>query len=342
MLNKIKQLVILLRKKFFGRSPETIYHNELSVNRINAKIKSELRTKRDFIDLPRYEIYFAFLKKLGLWRNFQILSTKDLLILRGNNIRPLIINENNDKVIIFCHGVTGNQWSLFYCAHLMLQLGYQVIVYDAREHGVSGKSYVSLGKTEANDLEDIINWTQKYCQPRWIGLYGFSMGAATLLFWLGSFQRKNPKVKFLICESPFDSFSKQFKESIGTENIKSWRYLTASRFLKYILPTAYNLEEANPISILPDKLNFKLLLLHGATDSTISWKASRNIWKHFYKNPMNRKYVNCYFVAGADHGEVPFIGDALVGRLRWIKTRQQKSRFATFTELLTAFLRKNF
>jgi hypothetical protein len=168
------------------------------------------------------------------------------------------------------------------------------------------------------------------------------MGAATLLFWLGSFQRKHLKIKFLICESPFDSFSKQFKESIGTEDIKSWRYLTASRFLKYVLPTAHNLEEVNPISILPDELNFKLLLLHGTTDSTISWKASRNIWKHFYKNPMNRKYVNCYFVAGADHGEVPFIGDALVGRLRWIKACRQKSRFATFTEFLTAFLRKNF
>ena len=157
MLNKIKQLVTLLRKKFFGGSPGTIYHNELSVNRINNKIKSELGIKRDFINLLHYEAYFAFLKKIGLWRNFQVLSTKDLLILRGSNIRPLIINENNDKIIIFCHGVTGNQWSLFYCVHLMLQLGYQVIVYDAREHGISGRSYVSLGKTEANDLEDIIN-----------------------------------------------------------------------------------------------------------------------------------------------------------------------------------------
>ena len=40
----------------------------------------------------------------------------------------------------------------------MLQLGYQVIIYDAREHGVSSKSYITLGKTEASDLEDIINF----------------------------------------------------------------------------------------------------------------------------------------------------------------------------------------
>lgn len=341
MLNKIKQLINLLRKKFFSSSLKTIHHNELSVNRINAKIKSELRIKQDFINLSHYEIYFAFLKKLGLWRSFQILSTKDSLILRGNNIRPLVINENNDKIIIFCHGVTSNQWGLFYCAHLVLQLGYQVIIYDAREHGISGKSYITLGKTEANDLEDVINWAQKYCQPRQIGLYGFSMGAATLLFWLDSFQEQHPEVKFLICEAPFDSFSKQLKNLTGTKNVNTWRYITASRFLKYILPTVLT-EEIDPISVLPDKLNLKLLLLHGTTDSTISWKASHNIWQYFHKNPVNRKYVNCYFFVGADHGEIPFIGDALVGRLRWIGDRRQKSQFNTFTELLTTFLRKNF
>lgn len=66
MLNKIKQLIILLRKKFFGGSPENIHHSELSVNRINAKIRSESKIKQDFVNLARYETYFAFLKKLGL------------------------------------------------------------------------------------------------------------------------------------------------------------------------------------------------------------------------------------------------------------------------------------
>jgi len=66
MLNKIKQLFALLRKKIFGGSRKTIYHNELSVKRINPKIRSELKIKQDFINLHAYEIYFAFLKKIGL------------------------------------------------------------------------------------------------------------------------------------------------------------------------------------------------------------------------------------------------------------------------------------
>jgi pimeloyl-ACP methyl ester carboxylesterase len=38
-----------------------------------------------------------------------------------------------------------------------LQVGYSVLIYDARNHGMSGKSYLTLGEVEADDLEDIIN-----------------------------------------------------------------------------------------------------------------------------------------------------------------------------------------
>lgn len=341
MFSKIKKTILLLKKRFFLRSPKTIFNSKLNIDQTNAKIKAELGINQNFINLAHYEVYFSFLKNLGLWHNFQILSTEDSLILRGSIIRPLVINENNDKVIIFCHGVTSNRWGLFYCVHLVLQLGYQAVIYDARDHGISSKSYITLGKIEAKDLEDIINLIYKHCQPRQIGLYGFSMGAATLLFWLGSFQDQHPEIKFLICEAPFDSFSDQLKNLAGAENISSWRYLAATRFLKYIFPTTKNLEEANPISALPEKLSIKLLLLHGTNDATILWKSSYNIWQYFQKFPDNHQYINCYFFIGADHGEVPFIGDALVGRLRWIKNRRQKSRFDTFTELLINFLKKN-
>ena len=95
------------------------------------------------------------------------------------------------------------------------------------------------------------------------------MGAATLLFWLGLFQKQHPEVKFLICEAPFDSFSAQFKRLTGSKT-NSWRRLIAERFLKYALPASPNLADIDPLSALPDKLSLKLLLLHGTTDITTS------------------------------------------------------------------------
>jgi len=40
--------------------------------------------------------------------------------------------------------------------HLVLQRGYRVVTYDARNHGLSDKFSTSLGQTEACDLQDVI------------------------------------------------------------------------------------------------------------------------------------------------------------------------------------------
>jgi alpha-beta hydrolase superfamily lysophospholipase len=66
--------------------------------------------------------------------------------------------------------------------HLALQRGYSVISYDARNHGVSSKSYTSLGQIESCDLQDVIDYSIRKYDPESIGLYGFSMGASTILF----------------------------------------------------------------------------------------------------------------------------------------------------------------
>jgi hypothetical protein len=225
-----------------------------------------------------------------------------------------------------------------------LQLGYQVVTYDFRNHGSSDQApYITPGEVEASDLEDVINWVQKFCSARQIGLYGFSWGASCLLFWLSYFQNQHPEIKFLICEAPFDDFSYRLGSLAKVKKSAQLKHSYAQRLLKYFFPQlSYSPEKKEPISILPDKLSLKLLLLHGIADTVISWRASYNIWKYFWKNPVNRLKVNCYLFVDADHGEAPIIGNVLLGKLRWVRNLRRKSRFETFTELLITFLKKNF
>jgi alpha-beta hydrolase superfamily lysophospholipase len=114
-------------------------------------------SKRDAVDVNAYQKYFNFLEKLGLREDFSVITTHDGLVLYATIFRPLLINKNNDKMIIFCHGLTNNRWSLFYTMHLALQRGYQVVSYDARNHGISSQSSTTLGQVEACDLQDIID-----------------------------------------------------------------------------------------------------------------------------------------------------------------------------------------
>ena len=144
---------------FFAPAPPipTVLDSQVSISIINDKIKLLKGTSRDSIKPVAYQKYFDFLERLGLSEEFNVTTTRDNLILQGTSIQPVLINENNRKVVIFCHGVTNNRWSLFYTMNLALQRGYQVVSYDARNHGSSGKSPTSLGQIEACDLQDVID-----------------------------------------------------------------------------------------------------------------------------------------------------------------------------------------
>jgi len=345
MLKKI----ILWLKKMLGLArwdpKSTVFTEGSFTGIINDKIKRKTGIK-EFICLREYEKYFTFLRELKLCEDFQITTTYDYLILKGTYIKSPVFNENNKKLIIFCHGITNNRWSLFYVIHLVLQVGYSVLIYDARNHGKSEKFYLTLGKNEANDLEDIINWAKERIQPTAVALYGFSMGAATLLFWLSNFQRRHLEVKAVICEAPFDNFFEQLTNFLsnpfwgGSLFFKKKEIFFWKNIQRFFSVEKETIITANPLDELPYDLAPKLLLLHGLKDKIISWQSSLNIWKHFQKNMGDNSRVNAYFFHYAGHGEVPFFGDALANNIRWIKQKKSNSRFS-YSSLLYSFLTKN-
>ena len=314
---------------------------QVSIGLINDKIKLLKGTNKNAINVVAYQKYFDFLEKLGLREDFSVITTHDGLVLYATIIRPLLINENNNKSVIFCHGLTNNRWSLFYTMHLALQRGYQVVSYDARNHGLSGKSSTTLGQIEACDLEDIIDCVKKKYQLKKIGLYGFSMGAATLTFWLGYFAGPgNSEVVFAICETPFDRFNTQYERALGSGINYYWKHLVLKKMIKDTLHSSQEkLERVNPYLVLPESLPVKLLLLHGLEDAVIDWRASFKLHYQLSKNKLNKNKINLYLCRHADHGELPFISDYVPHSLCW-KNRKKKSQF-NFTTLFCNYLQKN-
>ncbi|CAG8677927.1 21361_t:CDS:2, partial [Racocetra persica] len=136
-------------RRFFSPSvtAPSVADTQTSIEIINDKIKLIKGTNKNKINVVAYQKYFNFLEKLGLQENFRVITTYDELTLDVTLIRPLLINKNNNK------------------------LGYQVVSYDARNHGLSGKSATALGQIEACDLQDIITWVKEKYRPEKIGLY---------------------------------------------------------------------------------------------------------------------------------------------------------------------------
>lgn len=345
-LSWLKEIAPSSRNFFsFSRYDPTIKSVERSIEKVNRKISIHNNHNEKSISFNDYDNYFNTLKSLGLWEDFEILTTNDNLIIKGSVISSPLINNNNEKIIIFCHGVTNNRWSLFYCIHLVLQMGYRVVIYDARNHGMSQKSYNTLGKIESLDLEDIVNWVNKKYMPFRLGFYGFSMGSATLLFWIGQFQDFHPEVSFVICESPLDDFKERFRNFIDDDLLEekndTWKHYLIYNLAMKVLNSPVDLISIKPIDLLPKKINFKFLLLHGINDTVIPVQSSFNIWEKLNKEKENWGKVNLYLFDHADHDEVAFFGDFFPNNLRWIKKKDKNSKFC-FSSLLFSFLSKNF
>lgn len=126
--------------------------------------------------------------------------------------------EKTNNEIILAHGVTSNKSDVSYLAKILNKNGFNVIVFDHRYHGENKKvgNWVGFGVLEKDDINKIINNELKQNPKLKFGLYGVSMGAASVVNY-GIKYNKQDKVKGIVAESCFkDMYNQMNKESKST------------------------------------------------------------------------------------------------------------------------------
>ncbi|ATZ19011.1 alpha/beta hydrolase [Williamsoniiplasma somnilux] len=149
---------------------------------------------------------------------------KDLQIIAFDNLVPFkfetedgvvidameyITDPKSDKWIISSHWFAGNKYWALYWAKPFIVLGYNILVYDFRNHGASEKSDVTMGLKESYDLLGAMNWLKNNKKYKTLGLMGVSMGAFTTNYVLAKHHDKlaDYKVKFAISDVTYGSIS---------------------------------------------------------------------------------------------------------------------------------------
>jgi fermentation-respiration switch protein FrsA (DUF1100 family) len=112
-------------------------------------------------------------------RDVQFTSTVDNIALKG-----WFVDSPGDKTVLIVHGRDGvrsdKTIGLMDIAKTLRANGYDVLLYDARDHGLSGGERYTLGAYEVRDVEGALNYLKSQGRTR-VGVMGFSMGAATVL-----------------------------------------------------------------------------------------------------------------------------------------------------------------
>lgn len=144
-------------------------------------------------------------KEHKLWGDYDDYEKEDYIVkgLNDYDLHVTLVKNPipSDKYVIISHGFKSNRYGAVKYVDSYIDLGFNCIIYDMRDHGENEKAAVSLGQFESEDLYKLIEDTYNRYGNIKLGLHGESMGAATSLTVLS----KKPKVDFVVADCGFSN-----------------------------------------------------------------------------------------------------------------------------------------
>ena len=195
----------------------------------------------------------------------------------GLSLRGWYVPTQNGATIILVHGHGGNRGNQLSDGGLLVEQGYGILLYDARNCGESDGNISTFGYLEANDVRGALDFVlaQEGIDPQRIGILGHSMGgAATLLA-----APRLPEVRAFVVESTYTSV-----EDNARENLESLVGLPSFPFAPLVLfwgkwETGVNPDQIRPIDAIAAISPRPVLIVHGDQDGTMLVKNAYKLYQ---------------------------------------------------------------
>lgn len=217
------------------------------------------------------------------------------------------IDNGSDTTVAVQHGYRGSYETVLPQAQFFSDLGYNVMLVEARSHGGSQGRYITFGMNESQDLNSWVGQEVKTKPKQKMILYGVSMGASTSLI---SQEKPQPNVKGIIEDCGYASVEQQFRDIIQMIS-KATQYVPVVNQIDWYAKEDSLLNQLNDRHLKP-KLEMDLykvsplkstevsglptLFIHGQSDKFIDPKANDLLFGAAIG------YKEQFKVAGAGHG----------------------------------------
>jgi fermentation-respiration switch protein FrsA (DUF1100 family) len=180
------------------------------------------------------------------------------------------------KLAVLCHGFSHAKYKCLIYAEIFLKLGYTVIIYDHRNHGLSGRAFTSMGFYEKFDLNAIVDWLKnEKGSDLVLGIHGESMGAATMLLYAGMLK---DGADFYIADCPFSDLKEQLKYRIKKEiKLPAGLFLSIADLLLRIRDK-YSIRNVSPIAVI-ENIHHPILFIHSKKDDFILPSMTEELFK---------------------------------------------------------------
>lgn len=173
--------------------------------------------------------------------------------------------ENAQKTVVISHGITWSLYGSVKYAALFRKRGYNVLLYDLRNHGRSGGSNTTFGFYEKYDLKAVVDWAIARLGPDGkVGTLGESLGAGTTL----QHAAIDARIAFAIADCSFSDLTELFNYRLKQEyHLPAFPLLNVASLISGFL-TGMRFETISPIRAM-SKIETPILFIHGKEDRYI-------------------------------------------------------------------------
>lgn len=204
-------------------------------------------------------------------------------------------DPNSEKVAILAHGYAGNLEQMAPYVKLYHDMGFNVLVPDARGHGTSEGDYIGFGWHERNDY---LQWIQlmldKVGTDAELALFGISMGGATVMNVSGEELPDN--VKVIVEDCGYSSLNGELAYQLkDMYDLPEFPLIPVTSLVTKIR-SGYWFGEADTVGQIK-KNTVPMLFIHGENDKFVPTEMVYDVYE---ANPSPKEL---YIAPNADHAE---------------------------------------
>ncbi|MBB3110818.1 hypothetical protein FHS18_002885 [Paenibacillus phyllosphaerae] len=233
----------------------------------------------------------------GRWWRSQSFQKWEIVSDDGLRLRGFYLPaaRATNKTAIIAHGYSGNAtlmggWAKLYAE----ELGYNILLPDARGHGASEGRYIGFGWHERKDFVRWIKQVIEVCgDDVQIVLHGISMGGATVMMTSG--ERLPANVKAIVEDCGYTSVKEELSHQLRRMyRLPAFPILSLTSLVTK-LRAGYYFGEASALAQVK-KTRTPMLFIHGDADAFVP---TEMVYRLYESCPTDKQL---YVVAGAAHG----------------------------------------
>ena len=220
---------------------------------------------------------------------------KNVSIMSNDNLKlqGYIVKNQSNNYVILVHGYTSNHLEMVNRAKKFYDLGFSVLLLDLRAHGNSEGKYITMGVKDGDDVKLWVKYLTENEHSNYIGLFGISMGAATVMT---SLDDMPSQVRFAIEDCGYASLWDEFKYQLGgLFHLPTFPFLYFAQLWSIIL-AKFDFKSKSAVKSLA-KTNVPILMIHGTKDTFVPYTMLEQNYNAC--NSVKEKFI----VEGANHAQ---------------------------------------